>query len=49
MTKIGKKYLAVKHKQKYKHIIVYFTRKLTNLLDGGKKGKNLDKNNRKLC
>lgn len=34
MTKIGKKYLVVKHKQKYTHIIVYFTRKLKKSLMG---------------
>lgn len=39
MTKTGKKYLVVKHKQKYTHIIVYFTRKFKNISQMGKKRK----------
>lgn len=37
MTKTGKKYLVVKHKQKYAHIIVYFTRKFNKNLGNGEK------------
>lgn len=41
MTKTGKKYLVVKHKQKYTHIIVYFTQKFKKIsqMGGKKKGK----------
>lgn len=46
MTKTGKKYLVVKHKQKYAHIIVYFTRKFKKIWGMGKKE---DRNNIKGC